>query len=296
MSIPGEWISADIRVPSGTHLAPSRQTPGLNRALLFAQDRKGTVGPPEVRLPSASPDAVKVPGSFKLLDGIDAKTIAVASVALAVGVVTTIVIVKNGPKIKAWWTDKAFPRIISGLAWIADVDLDEYLDPGTKTALIGPVPTREFANEVGAVVADLREDMTSEEAQLRLFLVFMAAAIISDNLRKLGNARIREEDFEALQVAMSELTSGQVVDSLNEILNNEQLALDDETQAMFVKVFGGGRFVDGRYQPVHIDKVEDALRLTEHGEPSSGDDDTEDDTDGSLSPVLSDFFGTPPGT
>ncbi len=63
---------------------------------------------------------------------------------------------------------------------------------------------------------------------------------------------------------MSKLTTGQVVDDLNRILENRQAVLDDDTQALFVEVFGGGRFADGIYQPLTLDGVRElfACRTT----------------------------------
>jgi len=39
--------------------------------------------------------------------------------------------------------------------------------------------------------------------------------------------------------------------------------LDDETSAGLMKVFGGGRFVDGQYVPLRNEKIKDVLRLSE---------------------------------
>jgi len=286
MSDSGEWVTGDIWVPDGAKIAPSRETPGLNRALLFVPGEKGTAGPPEFRVhaptTNASPVAPELPGGDAM------KYILVAAVALAVGVVTTVVVIKHGSKIKAWWNDKALPRIVAGLSWFADIDLDQFIDTETEVAAIGPVPTAEFSAEVGIVVDDLREDMTSAEAQQRLLLVFMAAAIISEQMRKLGNARIKDDDLQALRAAMSKLTSGQVVDDLNEILKSGQLVLDGDTQAIFVQVFRGGRFADGLYQPVSVAHVEEALRLTGGGrslEAPKADGDDDDEPGSVLAPV-----------
>ena len=41
----------------------------------------------------------------------------------------------------------------------------------------------------------------------------------------------------------------------------ERAIIDDQTQALFVEVFGGGRVVDGRYEPLTLDGVKKALRL-----------------------------------
>lgn len=257
-----EWIKAEIKVPKGTHLAPSRETPGLNRALLFAADQKGTVGPPEVRIPAPNAKAPSVPTLPTA--SLDPKTAALAIAAFAVGVITTVVIVKNRHRIKAWWEDKALPVLTSGMMWLLDIDPK---DLESATQEVGPISTGEFSNEVAAVVEDLREDMSNEEAQRRILLVFMAASIISENMRKLKNARIADEDLAALQTAMSQLTSSEVIERVNEVLSAEDTVLDDETQALFVKVFGGGSVIDGVFRPLTLDGVQEALKLPDGDDP-----------------------------
>ncbi|MDG4755758.1 hypothetical protein O7630_32960 [Micromonospora sp. WMMD718] len=39
--------------------------------------------------------------------------------------------------------------------------------------------------------------------------------------------------------------------------------LSDETTAALMKIFEGGRFIEGEYLPLRNDKIKDALRLTD---------------------------------
>ena len=145
----------------------------------------------------------------------------------------------------------------------------QLVDTETETAVIGPVPAAEFSKEVGVVVGDSLEDMSSDEAKKRLLLVMMAASIISEQMRKLSGARIKDDDLQALRTAMNKLTTGEVVDDLNRILGSERAIIDDQTQALFVEVFGGGRFVEGRYEPLTLDGVHRALRLPGNDGPDA---------------------------
>lgn len=274
----GEWVPGEVFIPEGLHLPQAQGMTGIQRALLFGTEH-GTSGPTLFRPSTPTPEGLEVTSAPNLPEIVDPKTLAVAAVALAVGVVSTLVVIKHGPKIKEWWTDKAFPTLLSGVMRLADVDPGEFFDTKSEAAAIGPVPTVEFSREVATVMKDLREDISSEEARQRLLLVLVAGSIISAQMRKLQNARIRDEDFQALRAAMTQLATGEVVDRLNEILSTDHLMVDETTREMFVKVFGGGQFINGAYQPLDLGLVEGTLRLTD------GDDDDPGDGDAALTPT-----------
>jgi hypothetical protein len=251
----GAWVPGEVWVPDGLRMAEAKDTPGVQRALLFGEEQ-GTSGPPLFRATDANEE----------IDGnesseIDPRVILLAAAALAAAVVTTIVIIKHGPKLVTWWKEVAFPTVSVRVLRLLRIQPRAPVDADTATAAIGPVPAAEFSKEVGVVIDDLREDMSSDEAKKRLLLVMMAASIISEQVRKLSTARIKDQDIEALQESMTKLTTGEVVDDLNRILGSERAVIDEATQALFVEVFGGGRFVQGKYQPLTLDGVRGALKL-----------------------------------
>lgn len=244
-------------MPDGLRMADAKDTPGVQRALLFGEEQ-GTSGPTLFR--AADDTETESEDSGGSADDL-AAAILLAAAALAAAVVTTVVIVKHGPRVVAWWKQKAFPALSGRVMKVLRIEPKQLIDAESETAMIGPVPTAEFAREVAVVVGDAREEMSTDEAKRRLLLVMMAASIISEQMRKLSAARIEGDDLNALQAAMSKLTTGEVVDDLNRVLASERAIIDDQTQALFVEVFGGGRVVDGRYEPLTLDGVKKALRL-----------------------------------
>lgn len=271
----GEWIAGKIWVPGGSHLAQSKATPGLDRALLFIEGIAGTAGPAEF-LPDNPNEARSETGLPEIPSDDALKLLIVAAAALATGVVVTVVIVKNGSRIKAWWNDLVVPAFMVGFLKLAGVNLEDFIDTETKMAAIGPVTTTAFSDEVETVVEDLHGNMTNEEAQQRLLTVLMAAAIIAEQMRALRNAHIGDDDLNALRCAMSKLATGQVVDGLNGFLEHAALN-DDEASRAFFEVFRGGRTIDGVYEPVNLKRIEDALRLDPSAQRSLGRVDDEDD-------------------
>jgi hypothetical protein len=62
---------------------------------------------------------------------------------------------------------------------------------------------------------------------------------------------------------MEKLTAPQLTDSTNRMLETNSSLLDAETSNELMKIFGGGRFVDGQYVPLRNEKIKDALRLSD---------------------------------
>jgi hypothetical protein len=202
-------------------------------------------------------------GSLVDEDGKDqSATVLMAAIALAsavgLGVGVTIAARKTAPRIKSLWNDiksrwnsRSETSEAGGQAATAEM-----------AALSTMVPA-DFANEVEAALEEHRTRMSSAEAQLRLLAVLMAAAFIADQMRALSSARIEDDASLELRSAMEKLTAAQLTDSVNRMLEANASLLDDETSAELMKIFGGGRLVDGQYVPLRNEKIKAALRLTD---------------------------------
>jgi hypothetical protein len=116
---------------------------------------------------------------------------------------------------------------------------------------------------VELALEDLRAGTSSEEAQRRIAMIMIAAAFIADQIRALSHDRV--EDTQApreLRTALAKLSAADLTDTVNRLLEADSWLLSDETSAALMKIFEGGRFVEGAYLPLRNDKVKDALRLT----------------------------------
>jgi len=105
--------------------------------------------------------------------------------------------------------------------------------------------------------------VSSEEAQRRIAMIMVAAAFIADQIRALSRARV--ENAEApreLRTALAKLSAADLTDTVNRMLEANSSLLSDDTSAAFMKIFEGGRVVEGEYVPLRHNKVRDALRLT----------------------------------
>jgi hypothetical protein len=132
-----------------------------------------------------------------------------------------------------------------------------------EMATLSSAASADFPNEVDAALEEHGISMSSAEAQKRLLALLMAAAFIADQMRALSSARI-EDDAASLELkrAMEKLTAPKITDSINRMLEANASLLDEETSVELMKIFGGGRIVDGQYVPLRNEKIKDALCLT----------------------------------
>jgi hypothetical protein len=183
----------------------------------------------------------------ELLKRAKLKHLVIGFAAVAVAVGGTVLTVKAAPHIKGWLNG-----LRSKLSGEADSQLA--LDGGAEMG---------FPQQVELALEDLRAGMSSEEAQRRIAMIMIAAAFIADQIRALSHARV--EDAEApreLRTALAKLSAADLTDTVNRMLEANSSLLSDETSAALMKIFEGGRFVEGAYVPLRNDKVKDALRLT----------------------------------
>ncbi|QKW52842.1 hypothetical protein [Streptomyces buecherae] len=183
-------------------------------------------------------------------------TVLKVAIGVAVGIAGTLAVVKAAPIVKrrlndlrSKWRRNSEKDTPEGQT--APTDLSTW--DGTAAG---------FSHEVDIALGDHSTSMTSAEAQKRLLALLAAAAFIADQVRTLSHARIEEDDAAPeLRSALEKLTATQVTDSINRALEADSSLLDEEASAAFMEIFGGGRFVEGRYVPLRHERVREALRV-----------------------------------
>ncbi|QMU74585.1 hypothetical protein GXW83_01085 [Streptacidiphilus sp. PB12-B1b] len=219
------WELYAASIPDGADLVASRDTPGWVRGFFRRAD--GIGGHAEfAKVDLRGPAAV------------------VAAIGLAVGVVGTVAVVKSASRIQQWWEDQALPAAQTALDRITRQDKAPSQSAMSELVLSESV-VENFSNEIVVALEDTRTSMSSAEAQRHLLEILMAASIIADRMRALSNARIEDDaHLPELASAMAKLTAPQVTDTINRMLETNTSLLDDETSAIFAKIFGGGQVTD----------------------------------------------------
>ena len=235
------WELYKASFPKDTDLVSSRDTPGWLRG--FFRGESGIEGHAE----------------FSKVD-LRGPAVVLTSVALAAGILSTIVVVKNQTRIKRWWNDQVIPTAQSTWNRIARQQETASQSATAELAMLSKPALDDFSKEIDVALEDTRTSMSSAEAQQHLLEILMAASIIAERMRALSNTRI-EGDLPELASAIEKLTTQQVTDALNRMIETNTSLLDDETSAIFTKIFGGGYVVDGEYVPLRNEIVKEALRL-----------------------------------
>ncbi|MFF5720481.1 hypothetical protein [Streptomyces buecherae] len=178
------------------------------------------------------------------------------AIGVAVGIAGTLAVVKAAPIVKRRLNDLRSK-------WRRKSEKDTPGGQTTPTSVATWDGTAAgFSREVDLALGDHSTSMTSAEAQKRLLALLAAAAFVADQVRTLNHARIEDHDAAPeLRNALEKLTATQVTDSVNRALEADSSLLDEEASAEFMEIFGGGRFVEGRYVPLRNERVREALRL-----------------------------------
>jgi hypothetical protein len=128
--------------------------------------------------------------------------------------------------------------------------------------MVSKASVEAFSKEIDVALDDSRSSMSSAKAQQHLLKILMAASIIADSIRELSNAHIEHDaDLPELKNAMEKLATQQVTDAINRMLTTDRSLLDDESSEIFARIFGGGRFVEGKFVPLRSDRIKEALGL-----------------------------------
>lgn len=105
---------------------------------------------------------------------------------------------------------------------------------------ISPLSIAFESVEISVVTNDERSAMSSAEAQHHHLATMAAAAFAAEQFWALQNARV--EDLEKLLMVEADGSF-----------------LDELSQTVFIKVFGGGKTADGKHLPIQRARLEDAM-------------------------------------
>lgn len=244
------WDEYRPVVPEGTHLAVSKDNEGALRALLFSNDTNSLVGPPELVRAEREPDNED-----------DDKLNADQLIALALVVAGLVGATVAAPHVKSWWQERVQPALKE--RWTrargSKPALVEASAPvaSSELAAVASTAPDEFSKAVDAAVEDSRTSMSSVEAQQRFVAVLAAAAFIAEQMRALANARI-EDDVPELTAAFGKLTSQQVTETINRLIESKTDA--DEVSATLMRLFNV-ETDDSAFVPVTNAQVRELLAL-----------------------------------
>ncbi|MFD4997032.1 hypothetical protein [Streptomyces buecherae] len=238
-----------VERPAGTRLSQSRTSGGYSP--LVRGDATHHLETHVTLYPDTADDEDDGEGERE-----SSETALKVAIGVAVGIAGTLAVVKAAPVVKRRLNDLRSK-------WRRNSAKETPEDQTTPTGMSTWDGTAAgFSHEVDIALGTHSSGMTSAEAQKRLLALLAAAAFIADQVRTLSHARIEDDDAAPeLRNALEKLTATQVTDSINRALEADSSLLDEEASAEFMEIFGGGRFVEGRYVPLRNKRVREVLRV-----------------------------------
>ena len=262
-----------VDYPDGTHLSQSRQDPGEFSTL--ARDDKTNSLTTHATLHSIIDDDTE----SNLLH----RLVLVSGAALG-GITLGAAAVKVTPHVKAWWEsrllpawkDRALPAMQSrfrNLFRRKGCKRGALQDETAETADAPALPLTQadaacavFVEQVDALSGEPGTSMSQAEAEEHLFAILIAAACIAEQIRALSGVRLEPEDSERVELlsgAIRQLSTQQIADGINRLLESDTALLDEATVDQLMKLLKGARIPGQGYAPIRVEQLQEALRLEE---------------------------------
>ncbi len=249
----------------GKHLADSHDTEGAFRGVYLDNETNKPCGAGEF-MPvdigddedsdSYTPDVVLEGDAFALAG--------ILAVGIGIGVGAT----KVYPYVKKWITTMAVPGIKKFWQKMTKKRSEESIECA-KAEIAPMMKPEEFSQSIDLAVNELRTDMSSEEAQQHLLNIMCAAMYIANEIRQLSNAVLRDEDRLAWKDTLEKLTTQNVTDGINRILEGKVLALDEAQAKALAECLGGALITNGVFVPIGNERIKEAL-LVYPSDPKEG--------------------------
>lgn len=188
--------------------------------------------------------------------------------ALVIGTTVAVTLaVEHGPTLRAW-LDRNMVTPVRARVRRLTTSGTPVEEQGTALDLALPdgIELADLSHEIEFGLKDDRILMGETEAKQRFLEILLALSIVAENMSALQNAVVVDDGkLLELQRVADMLASERGVDLLNRMLEPASTPLNAVAQAEFVRVFGGGGEVDGRYLPLRRELIGKSLRLPNRG-------------------------------
>lgn len=261
-------------IKEGTHLAPSKKTPGAFRGAQLSDANNQIDGQTEwVKVKEDDydygyppydyenePEPAELTEEQREMAAMMGEAAAAAIIALAA---------TAAPHIKNWWQEKVAPSIKKTWQGISGKKNAKGLSKKHTTCDTEILSVRSsvsglFTQEIDEAYEKFVNNMTSEEAQRELLDIFILSAVVAAKIRKLSNARIvnygnPQEYIEGKEV-IEKLSAPKFVDSINRILQINPNLLEEKSPALSM-IVGRSLIVDGEYLPIENKALRETFSL-----------------------------------
>jgi hypothetical protein len=264
-------------IKEGTHLAPSKKTPGAYRGTQLSDANNQVDGQTEwIKVDEIKYEYSNSPYEYEdqreavELTEEQRKMAALIGEAIAAGTLWVLSEVV-APHVKKWWQEKAAPGIKK--AWQGISEKKPHQKGKSRQQLYASriIEVREtapnlFTQELDEAYGKYMNDMTSEEAQRELLDIFILSAVVAAKMRKLAHARIVKDGMVSLEYikgndVIAKLSTPQFVNSINRILENNPNLLEEKSIPLSA-ILGRTLVVEGRFLPIESEVLRAAFANT----------------------------------
>lgn len=184
------------------------------------------------------------------------------------------------PHVRHWWEATAVPGLKGFFGGIAGFLKNIGKKPENKqveramTLRLAEaslqIDPKDISAELDAAFEGYRENMSSEEAQKTFVEVAILASMLAERINKLSNARISDDGivggYLGWQEAVNRLSSEDLIDGVNRILEGDIQLFDRMQIASLEQVLGRKLYEDGRYIPIVASEFRERLTPGEDGD------------------------------
>ena len=127
------------------------------------------------------------------------------------------------------------------------------------------VTAQEFSKNIDIAVERLKKNMSSEEAQMHMQNIMKLAELLANEIRSLSGTVVKDDGYSGEYLewkkAMEKLTTQQVTDSINYMLeNNNELFQGDNLQELSW-IWGTKNLKEGELLPVENKQIKKAQSI-----------------------------------
>ncbi|MDX3375537.1 hypothetical protein ACH475_03630 [Streptomyces globisporus] len=231
-----EWHLRFVRIPEGTHLSDSKDSPGIERDLLREDGTNKLLGPTE-SFP-ADVDALLRDRGYNTdaLRSADVRELSPAQQALADAIAEALEAVVREFVVPAFKevVAPAIKRKLSEITRSLRSAIREARGQAgtTELTVLAGTPQSDYSKELDAAVEEPTVSMSSAEFRERLIAALVAEEFAATQRRMLSNAYIEDDDL------FPEFKSAITLE-----LEGDSSLLDEE----MLEFLAGARFADGEY-------------------------------------------------
>lgn len=256
----------------GTYLAPSKNTEGAVRGSLLDNETNQITGQAEWVKVHVSENGYDEPYDYqeprgnKELSPEGQEIAQLVGEAIASGTIWVFSEVV-APRAKFWWQEKVAPEMRKKWEDVQSKKKSKKTRQGrtqsTEIATTSDTVSGMVSQEIDEAYEKYVHDMSSEEAQRELMDIFILSVMLTAKIRKLSNARIMKDggvmgEYIKGQDIIQKLSAPKYVASINQILENNPLLLEEKSAALS-EILGHSIVFNCQYVPIESNQIREKL-------------------------------------